>query len=82
MWEAQTLAPPAQAEWKYVSVRRTAIFLERSIDEGTQWVAFEPNEEPLWAKRAHTRSWRRSAPRCVQGAAPDEAYFVGATGRR
>jgi Bacteriophage tail sheath protein len=66
-------------EWKYVSVRRTAIFLERSIDKGTQWAAFEPNEEPLWASLRRAISaflesqWRLGA---FQGAARHEAFFV------
>ena len=36
--------------WKYINVRRLFIFVEESIDEGTQWVVFEPNDEPLWAR--------------------------------
>ena len=74
-----TLAPPARAEWKYVSVRRTAIFLEHSIDSGTQWAVFEPNDEPLWSTLRRsieafmTTQWRLGA---FQGAEPDEAYFV------
>ena len=74
-----TLAPPAQAEWKYVSVRRTAIFLEHSIDRGTRWAAFEPNEEPLWSRLRRsidaflTTQWRLGA---FQGGEADEAYFV------
>jgi len=47
IWSAQTLDPGS--EWNYVNVRRLLIFLERSIDQGLQWVAFEPNGEPLWA---------------------------------
>lgn len=38
------------AEWKYVNVRRLSIYLEHSIDSGTQWAVFEPNDEHLWAK--------------------------------
>ena len=38
------------SEWKYVPVRRTALFLEESLYRGTQWVVFEPNDEPLWAQ--------------------------------
>lgn len=37
-------------DWKYVNVRRLLIFLEESIDQGTQWVVFEPNDEPPWAR--------------------------------
>jgi hypothetical protein len=74
---SQTLSP--DPEWKYVSVRRLALFLERSIDKGTQWTVFEPNEEPLWASLRRTISafletqWRLGA---FQGTAPDQAYFV------
>ena len=48
-------------EWKYVPVRRTALFIEESLYRGTQWVVFEPNDEPLWAqirlerRRVHAR---------------------------
>ena len=38
----------SRPEWKYVNVRRLFIFIEESIDEGTQWVVFEPNDEPTW----------------------------------
>jgi phage tail sheath protein FI len=76
---SQTLASPAEAEWKYVSVRRTFIFLEHSIDKGTQWAVFEPNAEPLWAELRCSIGafleplWRAGA---FQGANADEAYFV------
>jgi len=39
------------SEWKYVPVRRTALFIEVSIYFGTQWVVYEPNDEPLWVQR-------------------------------
>ena len=48
VWGARTLS--SNALWKYVSVRRLFIFLERSIYEGTQWVVFEPNDDRLWAR--------------------------------
>jgi uncharacterized protein len=76
---SQTLAGRTQTEWKYVSVRRTVIFLEHSIDKGTQWAVFEPNAEALWASLRlsigaflETR-WRSGA---FQGAHADEVYFV------
>ena len=50
VWGARTAA--VDPEWKYVNVRRLFIFLEHSIDEATQWAVFEPNDEPLWARRA------------------------------
>ena len=46
VWGARTLS--ADAQWKYVNVRRLFIFVEESIDEGVQWVVFEPNSEPTW----------------------------------
>ena len=60
-------------------MRRLFIFVEESIDEGTQWVVFEPNDEPLWARVRQTITnfltsvWRNGA---LQGAKPDEAFFV------
>ena len=50
VWGARTLAGAdvAASEWKYVPVRRTALFLEESIERGLQWAQFEPNDEPLW----------------------------------
>ena len=50
IWGARTLAGAdvAASEWKYVPVRRTALFLEESIERGLQWAQFEPNDEPLW----------------------------------
>jgi phage tail sheath protein FI len=77
VWGARTLSSDGQ--WKYISVRRLFIFLEESIDQGTQWVVFEPNDEPLWARiRASVGNflntvWRSGA---LQGTTPDEAYFV------
>jgi len=74
---SQTLG--TDAEWKYVSVRRTSIFLEHSIDKGTRWAVFEPNAEPLWAELRRSigafleTQWRSGA---FQGAAADEAYFL------
>lgn len=67
------------SEWKYIPVRRTALFIEESIERGTRWTVFEPNEEPLWAAiRASVHAFmaglfRRGA---FQGATPREAFFV------
>jgi phage tail sheath protein FI len=78
-WGARTLAPPGELEWKYVNVRRLAIFLERSIDEGTQWAVFEPNDEPLWGELRRvvdgflTAVWRQGG---LVGTRPQEAWFV------
>ena len=52
VWGARTLQGDDRlaSEWKYVPVRRTALFIEESLYRGTQWVVFEPNDEPLWAQ--------------------------------
>ena len=66
-------------EWKYIPVRRTAMFIEESLFRGTQWVVFEPNDEPLWAEIRLTSAcfmnglFRQGA---FQGKTPDNAYFV------
>jgi len=66
-------------DWKYVNVRRLLIFIEASIDRGLQWVVFEPNAEPLWARVRRaisnflTQVWRDGA---LEGAKVEEAYFV------
>lgn len=65
--------------WKYINVRRLFIFLEESIDEGTQWVVFEPNNEKLWDRVRQTitqfltRVWRDGA---LMGTTPEQAFFV------
>jgi phage tail sheath protein FI len=77
LWGARTMS--SDGEWKYVNVRRLFLFLEESIDEGTQWVVFEPNDEPLWARVRRTienfliRVWRNGA---LMGTTQDEAFFV------
>jgi phage tail sheath protein FI len=52
VWGSRTLegADELTSEWKYIPVRRTALFLEESLYRGTKWVVFEPNDEPLWAQ--------------------------------
>jgi phage tail sheath protein FI len=77
VWGARTIT--SNALWKYVSVRRLFIFLERSIYEGTQWVVFEPNDDRLWARvidtiRLFLRSqWRAGA---LFGRTEQEAFFI------
>jgi hypothetical protein len=77
VWGARTLS--SDGSWKYVNVRRIFIYVEASIDRGTQWVVFEPNDEPLWARvRATitnflTTTWRSGM---LQGTTPQEAFFV------
>jgi phage tail sheath protein FI len=48
----------SDAEWKYVNVRRFFIYIEESIARGAQWVVFEPNDEPLWARLRDGRESR------------------------
>jgi uncharacterized protein len=66
-------------DWKYVNVRRLLIFIEASIERGLQWVVFEPNAEPLWARVRRvitnflTVVWRNGA---LEGIKPEEAFFV------
>jgi len=77
LWGARTMSSDPQ--WKYVNVRRLFIFIEESIEEGTQWVVFEPNDEPLWAqvRRAISnflvRVWKSGA---LMGLTQEEAFFV------
>jgi len=79
VWGARTLGGDANGEWKYVNVRRLFLFLRESIDEGTQWVVFEPNDTSLWAKITRnvtaflTNVWRSGA---LFGNTPAEAFYV------
>lgn len=81
VWGARTLkgADNLASEWKYLAVRRTALFLEESLYRGTQWVVFEPNDEPLWAQiRLNIGAFMQNLFRqgAFQGKSPREAYFV------
>jgi uncharacterized protein len=77
VWGARTMS--SDPEWKYVNVRRLFIFIEHSIDKGTQWAVFEPNNRRLWSNIRRTVEdfllvlWRDGA---LMGAKPEEAYFV------
>jgi Bacteriophage tail sheath protein len=80
-WGARTLVGADQqaSEWKYVPVRRLALFLEESLYRGTQWVVFEPNDEPLWSQiRLNVGAFMHNLFRqgAFQGASPREAYLV------
>lgn len=80
-WGARTMdgADQLASEWKYLPVRRLALFLEESLYRGTQWVVFEPNDEPLWAQiRLNIGAFMNSLFRqgAFQGTTPREAYFV------
>jgi uncharacterized protein len=65
--------------WKYINVRRLFIFLEASLDQGTQWAVFEPNDQRLWARLTQSVSafltsvWREGG---LMGAKAEEAFFV------
>ena len=66
-------------EWKYVAVRRTALFIEESLLRGTKWVVFEPNDEPLWSQiRLNVGVFMHGLFRqgAFQGKTPQQAYFV------
>lgn len=81
IWGARTLQGDDRfaSEWKYIPVRRTALFLEESLYRGTQWVVFEPNDEPLWAQiRLNLGAFMQNLFRqgAFQGKSPREAYFV------
>jgi len=79
VWGARTIGGDAQPDLKYINVRRTLLFLRESIDEGTQWVVFEPNTPALWQKITRnitaflTNVWRSGA---LFGVTPQEAFFV------
>jgi phage tail sheath protein FI len=81
VWGARTMrgADAAADEYKYVPVRRLALFLEESLYRGTQWVVFEPNDEPLWAQiRLNIGAFMNNLFRqgAFQGTTPRDAYFV------
>lgn len=77
VWGARTTS--SDSLWKYINVRRLFLFIEESIEEGTQWVVFEPNNEKLWARVRQTisqfltRVWKDGA---LMGTTPEEAFFV------
>ena len=77
VWGSRTVAP--DGDWKYVSVRRTALFIEESLSRGLQWAVFEPNDEPLWVQVRQSVAgflmglWRSGG---LQGQTADEAFFV------
>lgn len=77
VWGARCIT--SDPDYKYVNVRRLMIFLEHSIDRGLQWVVFEPNAEPLWARVRRsianflTVVWRNGA---LEGTSVEEAFFV------
>jgi phage tail sheath protein FI len=81
IWGARTLkgADRLASEWKYLPVRRLALYLEESLYRGSQWAVFEPNDEPLWAQlRTNIGAFMHQLYRqgAFQGRSPREAYFV------
>jgi phage tail sheath protein FI len=81
VWGARTLAGAdvLASEWKYIPVRRLANYLEESLFRGTQWVVFEPNDEPLWAQiRLNVGAFMHNLFRqgAFQGTTPKDAYLV------
>jgi phage tail sheath protein FI len=81
IWGARTREGADQlgSEWTYLPVRRTALFLEESLYRGTQWVVFEPNDEPLWAQIRWNMSVFMNTlfhQGAFAGTKPPDAYFV------
>lgn len=81
VWGARTRVGDDRlaSEWKYLPVRRTALFLEESLYRGTQWCVFEPNDEPLWAQiRLNVGAFMNNLFRqgAFAGMTPREAYYV------
>jgi hypothetical protein len=81
VWGSRTLdgTDARASEWKYVPVRRTALYIEESLVRGTQWAVFEPNGEPLWAQlRLNVGAFMNHLFRqgAFQGQTPRDAFFV------
>jgi uncharacterized protein len=81
VWGSRTLKGDDRlaSEWKYIAVRRTALYIEESLYRGTQWIVFEPNDEPLWAQiRLNLGAFMHTLFRqgAFQGKTPREAYLV------
>ena len=83
LWGARTMS--SNPEWKYINVRRLFLYIEESIDEGTQWVVFEPNNETTWGRVQRSISnflmtiWRDGG---LFGSKPEEAFLSVAIGQR
>jgi hypothetical protein len=77
IWGARTLS--SDPSWRYINVRRLFNYVEKSIERGTQWVVFEPNDMMLWARVRRdinsflTTVWSEGA---LFGASPNQAFFV------
>ena len=83
IWGARTLVEPDITEWRYINVRRLMSYIEKSIETGTQWVVFEPNDEDLWQRVKRVVSnfltdlWRQGA---LMGNSPEQAFYVKCDG--
>jgi phage tail sheath protein FI len=80
-WGARTLdgADQLASEWKYIPIMRLTLFIEESLYRGTQWVVFEPNDEPLWAQiRLNVGAFMNGLFRqgAFQGTTPNQAFYV------
>jgi phage tail sheath protein FI len=79
IWGARTMAGAENPEWRYINVRRLFNFMRESIDQGTQWVVFEPNSPDLWSKIRRnvtaflTNVWTSGA---LFGVTPEQAFYV------
>jgi uncharacterized protein len=81
VWGARTTAGAntSDSDYKYVNIRRLAMYIEQSLSAGLQWVVFEPNNPPLWASirlavsAFMTKLWQQGA---LQGSQPQQAFFV------
>ena len=85
VWGARTIdgADNLSSEWKYVPVRRIALYIEETLYRATKWVVFEPNDEPLWAQiRLNIGAFMHSLYRkgAFQGRTPRDAYLVKCDG--
>jgi phage tail sheath protein FI len=81
VWGARTIVGDDRlaSQWKYIPVRRTALYIEESLYRGTQWAVFEPNDEPLWSQlRLNIGVFMHGLFRqgAFQGQSPKDAYFV------
>lgn len=86
VWGSRTLDGNDRlaSEWKYIPIRRLTLFLEESLYRGTQWVVFEPNDEPLWAQiRLNLTTFMLGLFRqgAFQGSTPDKAFYVRCDGQ-
>lgn len=77
VWGARAIT--SDPAWRYINVRRLFNYIERSLEIGTQWVVFEPNDHHLWAQVRRSVSdflsvvWRSGG---LMGRVAEEAYFV------